>query len=467
MQRRRFLWQGAVLGAGFMGLQQWACKPKAGQGEALTGEGLTDLADALSDAYSFRKYGPLVSDPKGVMHLPEGFNYRILSTVGDPMDDGYSLPGAPDGMAAFADGPDHCLVVRNHEMAPNKAEEGPFAKGGLDGMDPAKCYDFGKGEMPGLGGTTTFRYNLRSGEIERQHLSLAGTIRNCAGGATPWGSWLSCEEDVSDRGVQGVLEQNHGYVFEVPARAEGLVDPVPIRAMGRFNHEAVVVDPRTGICYLTEDRHDSCLYRYIPKTPGKLHEGGQLQALMLSGRPKADARNWDPAIPGVALGERLTVDWIDLPEVETPDDSLRHRAQEMGAAAFARGEGIWFGDDGFYFACTNGGSSNDGQIFRMHVHPGSQDQLELFVEPNDSALMSACDNLTIAPNGDIVLCEDRPSPRIVGITPQGELYPIAHNVGHESEFAGACFSPDGSTLFVNIQVPGLTLAIQGPWKQQA
>ena len=162
--------------------------------------------------------------------------------------------------------------------------------------------------------------------------------------------------------------------------------------------------------------------------------------------------------------------WIDVDHVEAPDDDLRNRGFNAGAARFARGEGIWYGNGEFYFACTNGGEAKIGQIWKYipTAAEGDDDEpgnLQLFLEPNDGELVENADNLTIAPWGDLILCEDRAGPviRLVGVTTSGNIYPFAMTHLH-SEFAGATFSPDGSTLFVNIQGAGLTLAITGPWQ---
>ena len=139
------------------------------------------------------------------------------------------------------------------------------------------------------------------------------------------------------------------------------------KPMGRMNHEAVCCDPRTGIIYLTEDRSDGCIYRYIPNVKEKLIEGGKLQALVMKGLPKHDMRNWpDQANDPVQMDKLYQCEWIDLEDVESPDDTLRFQAQEKGAAIFARGEGIWFDNGEFYVACTNGGPNLKGQIFRYH-----------------------------------------------------------------------------------------------------
>jgi len=183
--------------------------------------------------------------------------------------------------------------------------------------------------------------------------------------------------------------------------------------------------------------------------------------LAITDRPQVDTRNWGDR--EVRIGEALPITWIDIDDVEAPKDDLRKRGRKAGAATFARGEGIWYAEDGIYFACTNGGRAKIGQIFK--VVP-SADTVELFIEPNDSELIHNGDNLTVAPWGDLVVCEDRGGDvvRLVGVSPEGDCYTFAHS--HlRTEFAGACFSPDGSTLFVNAQGRGLTFAITGPWRQ--
>ena len=418
-------------------------------------------------------YGPLVRDPKGRMDLPAGFSYRILSEKGQRMDDGLILPGAPDGMCALPLAGGLVALVRNHELSPGG---GAFGERGelLKAFDKRKLYDAGDGTKICAGGTTTLVYDPASESVVRQYLSLAGTTRNCAGGPTPWGSWITCEENVDRAGKNGkkdrqyLCQRDHGYCFDVPVDAEEPVDPVPLTAMGRFNHEAVAVDPKTGIVYLTEDRGNGLFYRFIPKTPGKLADGGVLQALVVTGKPQCDTRNWGTV--NVPVGEELGAEWLTLDNVEAPEDDLRKRGFEAGAAVFARGEGIWYGDDGIYFACTSGGMSQDGQIFRYVPGPDESGTrggtVSLFIEPNDGELIKNGDNLTVSPWGDLVVCEDRSGDvvRLVGVTPDGACYTFAHS-HMRSEFAGACFSPDGKTLFVNSQGPGITFAITGPWRE--
>ncbi len=271
------------------------------------------------------------------------------------------------------------------------------------------------------------------------------------------------------------IEKNHGFVFEVPASIEiARAKPEPIKAMGRFNHEAVCVDPKSGIVYLTEDRPDSLLYRFIPNEKGNLHAGGKLQALVVKDAPARDTRNWgENGAADFPSNTPVAVAWIDMDNVEAPDDDLRQRGFKNGAALFARGEGVWFDKNEFYFACTSGGKIQKGQVFKYALsadegNAGETAQpahLELFVESTNPDILKYCDNLTVSPWGDLMLCEDDMHPFLVGVTPQGELYHFAEGAKYQTEFAGACFSPSGKTMFVNIQGEGLTLAITGPWKQ--
>jgi len=316
----------------------------------------------------------------------------------------------------------------DHELMPTNFSA--FGKNyeHLSKVDKSKIYDSRNGNLPCSGGTTTLIVNESTLEVEQSWLSLTGTLRNCAGGPTPWGSWISCEEVVLP--ANNGYEQGHGYNFEVPITQHmQLTDPIPLKAMGRFNHEAVCVDPKTSIVYQTEDRENGLIYRFLPNKPGKLVEGVE-------------------------------------------EDLLRKEGFRKGAAIFARGEGMWFGNQELYFACTSGGVTKTGQIFRYipssyEGTPREAEQpgrLELFLEPNDIELLKYCDNLTIAPWGDVIFCEDYQKPRVIGITKSGQFYKIAENVGFNSEFAGGVFSPSGKTYFVNIQHAGLTVAIQGPWR---
>lgn len=429
-------------------------------------------ADARAPAVAAQGYGPLRADPEGILDLPEGFRYSVISRVGQDMDDGFVVPGLPDDMHAFP-GPDgRTLMVRNHELNPGSTETAFRAmKGSLDDAQLARIYDPGAGR----GGVTTLVVDATgatattTARVERQFLTLAGTLRNCSGGATPWGSWISSEELVIGRGQYGARRE-HGYNFDVPASATGLVDPVPLKAMGRFNHEAVAVDPVTGIVYQTEDRTDSLLYRFLPDEPGRLAAGGRLQALAIRDLPGVHTGNRRDADVPFPLGKRFPADWVDLEDVTSPNDDLRHQGRARGAAVFVRGEGMTVENDGemrIWFVCTTGGPFEFGQLWCYRPSADGGGSVELGVEPRNAKFLRNGDNLTVAPFGDLLVCEDSPADqRIVGITAGGGMYVLAMNARSDSEFAGVTFSPDGGTLFVNLQKPGLTFAIKGPWHKR-
>ena len=414
-------------------------------------------------------YGALVPDPNRLLDLPEGFTYQVISQSGDTMDDGLFVPGQPDGMGCFDLGGDKVALVRNHELKGSSALHRNLGPGGFHQeriglLDPSKGYDTYKDGRALPGGTTTLVYDLKTRRTVSQHLSLAGTSTNCCGGHTPWGSWLTCEE-TEQTPADADVTKPHGFVFEVPADATGLVDPVPLKAMGRFDHEAVCIDPGTGIVYLTEDKNDGLFYRFIPTTPGQLIDGGRLQAMAFRDRPAADTTNHE--IREWAVGDWRDVVWIDMEDVESPNGDLRMRGHAAGAARIARGEGIFWGDGELYMTATAGGPLRRGQILR-YVPSAEGGRIQLFLESADQRTMNMGDNITVAPWGHLIVCEDNYSRDIrnhlKGVTPDGKVYVIGRNVfAGNGEFAGAVFSPDGQVLFVNIIYPGITFAIRGPW----
>ncbi|MEO6525214.1 MAG: alkaline phosphatase PhoX [Gemmatimonadaceae bacterium] len=408
-------------------------------------------------------YGSLRSAGRE-LELPAEFTYTVLSFNGKPMSDGKPTPGAFDGMAAFALPNGNIRLIRNHEN--RDVPENSTVKG-----DVAKAYD-----ARGGGGTTSLEVRIAADgtpSLVRDFVSLTGTIVNCAGGPTPWGSWLTCEESVEGR-PQGWAEE-HGYIFEVPASAEETVTPVPLKAMGRFVHEAVAVDPDTGIVYETEDRLMAGFYRFVPTVRGRLADGGRLQMLAIEGRPNFDTAD------GQRVGEVQPVSWVDI-DVPDPRNAWGETTAVFaqgftrGAARFSRLEGCWYGDRSIYFNATNGGDAKAGQVWRYRPTSAERGELTLVFESPSTDVLKNPDNLTVSPRGGIVICEDGAGVQhLRGLTRDGAIFDLAKNVLNRTEFAGACFSPDGRILFVNIMGStsdvgherGRTLAIRGPWEKGA
>ena len=421
-----------------------------------------------------RGYGPLLKDPKGIFDLPKNFSYKVISKAGDHMSDGFLVPGDPDGMAAFGLQDGRVGLVRNHELNASQLDKSPFGPKNelLSKIPSSDLYDIADGKKPSIGGTTTLIYNPKTGKTDSEFLSLAGTENNCAGGPPPWGTWITCEETAQK--ADSHFKADHGYNFEVPVTSiPALAKPIPLKEMGRFRHEAIAVDPKSGIVYETEDVWDSLIYRYIPNEPSKLYKGGKLQALVINAVPGWDTRNWsEPGAKPFPKNQAFETSWIDIDDPESPEDNLRYQGRDKGAAVFARGEGMWYGDGEIYFACTNGGPIRMGQVFKYTPSPyegtGLEKQkpgkVELFLESEDKDVLKNCDNLCVAPWGDLFIAEDSEAPcKLVGVTPQGTCFDFGANHYNASELAGCCFSPDGEILFVNIQATGLTLAISGPW----
>jgi secreted PhoX family phosphatase len=401
-------------------------------------------------------YGPLERRPsqntgETFLALPPRFKYTVFGRTGVPMDDLRPTPPLHDGMAAFPGPGGRIRLVRNHEVP----STGPAL--GLPAYDPVA-----------QGGTTTLEVDPKHRLLRRSFLSLAGTSTNCAGGPTPWGSWLSCEETTAyqSRGYR----RRHGYVFEVPSGANGPVDPVPLRAMGRFEHEAVAVGP-DGAAYETEDEGNAGFYRYVPTVPGNLAAGGTLQMLAIEGEPNYDTRT------GQRCGEPLLASWVTIPDpdpagAENNPAAVFGQGRDAGGAVFSRLEGAFAGTDRVYFHSTDGGDARLGQVWEYVPITPTTGQLTLIFESSDPAVLDHPDNVCASPRGGLVICEDGGDGDnyVRGLTPDGAVFDFARNEvpGFESmEFAGSCFSPDGQTLFVNVQTPGLTFAIWGPWERGA
>ena len=438
------------------------------------GLGLTGLvargALALDRSAIARGYGPLrptaaLNTDEVILTLPAGFSYKVLGRQATRLTDGNLTPTHHDGMGAFSvDG--KLRLVRNHEVFFTKARPGTAILQGEHAYDPSAG-----------GGTTTLTVDPVTRELIESHISLGGTHTNCAGGPTPWGSWLSCEEttlgaalgkDEKGKAIGG-FESEHGYIFEVPAAADSPVLPIPLKAMGRFVHEAIAVDPATGIIYETEDRKTAGVYRFLPTTPGKLAEGGRLQMLMIEGQPEADLRKKQ------TVGKPLPCAWIEIDDPDpvaagTNDLAVYQSGKAKGGATFARLEGCWWGNGYVYLNATIGGDKELGQVWRYEPKGTDKGELILLFESRSKSVLWNPDNLCVTPRGGLVLCEDTYGGDcyLRGLTKKGEIFNFARNVypGFEdSEFAGACFSPDSQTLFVNLQLPGVTLAIWGPWER--
>ena len=405
-------------------------------------------------------YGPLapVADQASglqLLELPRGFRYLTFGWTGDPLEGGKFTPGAHDGMAAFAGENGRVVLIRNHEES-----GGPT-------FDESLSYD-----DSAAGGTTTIEFDPVKGAVISSRASLAGTARNCAGGPAPWGSWLTCEESLAEPGERSRYQKKHGYIFEVPLRGRASRDP--LKDMGRFNHEAVAVDPATSIVYETEDAGTAGLYRFIPKMPRELAKGGRLEMLAIDGRPRFDTRS------GQKTGVEYPVSWVRIDDPdrahEAGTDGRGCYAQGLahGGATFARLEGAWYGGGKIFVTATSGGAAKMGQVWELDP---VRERLRLVFESPGETTLAMCDNICVSPRGGLVLCEDGPgTSHVRGLTLDGRIFPFARNnmliapgQGRRpgdfrgAEFAGATFSPDGQWLFVNVQDPGVTFAITGPW----
>ncbi len=415
--------------------------------------------------------------------LPEGFQYRSFhdSSTAPPifLDDGTRLPGRHDGMAAFAAPKGNVILVRNHEIS------GPGTPFG----DATQAYD-----ALGRGGTTTVEVT-KFGEVVHAFTSLNGTLNNCAGGRTPWYSWISCEETVNGPDVgpdftgvsNAALTRRHGFIYEVPVGGQS--NREPITAAGRFAHEAVAVDPAAGHIYMTEDNfgYPSGFYRFIPDAnpmeTGHLANAGQLQMLAVRGQPNANL--------AASQRRRATyqVEWVDIadpnptfptPVTTTNDQALNYvgdQGRALGAAYFSRLEGTYYDDGVIYFTSTQGGGTAEGpdtvggfgngsgQVWAYRI---DEQVLQLIYESPGADVLDLPDNITVSNKGTLVLCEDNVNDNYIrGMNPGGQLFDLVLNRlpnRTNDEFAGATFSPDGHTLFVNIQASaGMTFAIWGPW----
>jgi len=432
-----------------------------------------------------------------LLSLPNKFQYTAISIRGQQMSDGNLVPGDHDGMAVFRGRRGEYILVRNHELSPDENEAG-----NLQGCLAAngQQYDSFAGAASGLGGggTTTIVVDRR-GNVVKDYVSLGGTIRNCAGGPTYWGSWISCEENVSTPSNDSQATVKHGYNFEVPSELGEAVEPIPLIAMGRMNHEAVSVDVRSGNVYQTEDRGDSAYYKFVPNVRrpngfGDLQKGGDLYAMRIKPGQRSNCtgellteggvvtddgqivRSFDGVdTRGLArgangsmlpfLGQPLAIEWVKIEDVDPDEDTLRFEAQDKGATVWWRGEGAWFQGGKHYWVCSGAGDAGEGQVW---CYDPETETVTLVVESTDENLLDGPDNITVARDGTLYLCEDGSSgsfgepnfsQRVVGVDANGGLFNFCQNLLTTAEFAGACFSLNGRYMFVNVQGPGITYCI--------
>jgi uncharacterized protein len=435
---------------------------------AAVGGGLTALGAREAEGKPVERtqgYGRLVT--MGALALPRGFSYKVISRQGVPMDDGNLTPGVFDGMGALPGPNGNTVLIRNHE---NRRQSGEFPV-----RVPSEVrYD----QDPSYNGGDTKLVVDGNLNVVESFAILGGTDTNCAGGQTPYGTWITCEEVVNRSAVTGTP---HGYIFEIDASAAGPVQARPVTAAGRFIHEAVAwLD---GTLYETEDkRDDAFFYRYIPENPpgggGNLADtSGVLQALKIKGVQNAAMDTFpDVEVP-------YEVEWVTIDEPNPTADSadapgaVGEQARAKGAAIFDREEGIWVGGNKVYFDCTEGGVADLGQVYEFDL--GSQ-TITLIYESTNKATLENPDNMVIVPTtGDVFLQEDSGGDQFVrGLTPEGRIYDFARTVTNDTEFCGGCFSPDGTVFFLNQQGErggpaegptnqnAVTYAITGPFEQR-
>jgi secreted PhoX family phosphatase len=405
--------------------------------------------------------GPLVTDPAGLLDLPAGFKYTVVSRSGDPLV-GHpgTVPGGLDGMGAFADGRGVALV-RNHELGGS----GTFRTTAA----PEYTYD-----PRAYGGTTTLKLTADDRLVD-EYVSIAGTISNCAGGVTPWNTWLTCEETEQRRNA--TYTKDHGWVFEVdPFDDANNVNPTPLTGLGRFAHEAAIVDPDTGHVYLTEDAGgpNGLFYRFTPSSRprayGDLRGGGALEAMYVP-----DVLDLSPY---TEIGTELPVTWKAVPDPSAATVSIR-RQFSYGAITTPAGpitrsrkfEGLWWGRGRAFVVCsyarlTDGSvGQHDGQVWSLDPRTNTLRLEVAFPVATDTDTQpDGPDNITVSPYGGFFLAEDGDGVQhLLAVDEDGETSVFATNTLNDSEFAGVVFSPDGRTLFCNVQSPGITYAITGPF----
>jgi uncharacterized protein len=468
MDRRGFISNLAT----FSGSLAVACTSLGRRSRAFAETG--DLAQFRSPGYG--ELFPTATKNTGetFLALPKGFEYNVISKVKSKMSDGRETPGRHDGQWTFKVGRE-LRIVRNHEVS-----GGGVPKPGT-GIGAANHYD----ETCG-GGTTTLIIDPKTKTLVKDFVSLSGTLINCCGGPTPWGSWVSCEETTLGPAIRtnattgnktGGFPKPHGYCFEVHASANSNLPPNPLKAMGRFVHEAIAVDKRTGVVYETEDFNPSGFYRFLPNRNKRLAEGGVLQMLAVTGKPQYDTRTGQTQ--GAALpASWFTIDNPDPAEADVDPSSVFKQGRVKGGALFNRLEGCVTDDKGnVYFDATSGGESRGGQIWRYEPAGKNEGTLRLLFQSPSREVLDMPDNLCLMPKSDLLFIsedsdyvgEGGTAENFVRIlTPDGRLADFAKNIvpGMErTEFAGNTFTKDGKILFLNLYTVGATFAIWGDWSK--
>jgi len=422
-------------------------------------------------------YGPLVADPAKRLALPRGFRYSIVTRAGvTKLETGQPTPRNHDGTGAFARAAGGTVLVNNHEIRE------PF------GTDLAVPHLGGLTYDPGAAGGCTIVEVDRDGRRVAERVGIAGTRTNCAGGQTPWNTWLTCEEVDSRAGADG-FTKDHGYVFEVdPYDPAANRDPQPIKALGRFEHEAAAVDPRTGEIYLTEDASgpSGLLYRWQPPSgfrPGR----GALRGLRPTGGVLAAMKATDGAGKHVAdlsrasVGTTYGVEWVPVPDRDGRNTPTRRQLGNGDVTRSRKLEGAWWAGAGAYVVASysrasdqGGAEAHDGQVW-FYDPLGSTLTLRLAfgraTTPEVDGAFDGPDNISLSPYGGVIIAEDGEGIKhLVGATDRGQTFPIARNdftdASRNVEFTGPVYAPERNILFANIQEPGYMFAITGPWRAQ-